>query len=151
MGGIVFLGAGSFQSVVSLLTSSSVGASASGSRILSKSLRTPISLAKPSSPSNLSRGTSPCRATCRRILYSYTPEGGEVDRLSWEIDGRRGRAKIGAARLDGFALMRDATQRRIAFQVATDIPFDAPSDEPPTSQFVIDEDAFEPVPDPESC
>jgi hypothetical protein len=70
--------------------------------------------------------------------------------MSWVIDGRRGKAKIGAARLEGFALMRDPTQRRIAFHVATDIPFDVPSDEPSTGQFVIDEDAFEPIPAPES-
>jgi hypothetical protein len=70
--------------------------------------------------------------------------------MSWVIDGRRGKAKIGAARLEGFALMRDPTQRRIAFHVATDIPFDVPSHEPSTSQFVIDEDAFEPIPAPES-
>lgn len=61
------------------------------------------------------------------------------------MDGRNGKAKIGAARLKRFALMRDFERRLIAFHATPgELWALRPAESPTTDQFVIGEDAFEP-------
>ena len=64
--------------------------------------------------------------------------------MSWELDGRKGIAEIGNARLEGFALMRDPAKHLIAFHIDSRNGM-GPSDHgsSTTEQFLIDEDAFE--------
>ena len=62
--------------------------------------------------------------------------------MAWETDGRLGVATIGGDRREGFAMLRDAVKRLVAFQ-----SFPARSVTPQESaigQFTITEDQFEP-------
>jgi hypothetical protein len=61
------------------------------------------------------------------------------------MDGRRGGAKVGDSRREGFALMRDQGRHLIAFHVLTDQgDGPAPPEPSPSDQFVISESDFEP-------
>lgn len=66
-------------------------------------------------------------------------------RMSWQMDGRTGAAKVGDSRREGFALMRDEGRQLIAFHVLPDDASTPGGSEPaPLDQFVISDGDFEP-------
>ena len=62
--------------------------------------------------------------------------------MAWETDGRRGVATIGGDRREGFAMLRDAVKRLVAFQSFPIGQFTV--EDSAGDQFTITEDQFEP-------
>ena len=68
-------------------------------------------------------------------------------RMPWELDGRKGAARIGLTKQDGFALMRDRGRRLLVFHTFRSTIYDPSRPTLPTAEhFVIPEDAFESTP-----
>lgn len=75
----------------------------------------------------------------RRFVHLY------CDRMSWQMDGRNGAARLGDSRREGFALLRDQGRHLIAFEVVPDEGYGPAVHEPRLlHQFVISEGDFEP-------
>ena len=67
------------------------------------------------------------------------------ERMSWQMDGRNGTARLGDSRREGFALMRDQARHLIAFHSLCDQAYGpAGPERSPLDQFVISEGDFEP-------
>ena len=64
--------------------------------------------------------------------------------MPWELDGRRGTAKIGLTKQSGFALMRDRARRLLVFHSVRNQTYDASTRHAArVEDFVIAEEAFD--------